>query len=222
MGDITNRLLSVKGMGYGRLEVILKEMNGKEGLVEVLKIGDVSRLASIEGISERMAVDLVLSYRGDVFSEIKGNEPAMTVATTVQQTLSSYMHTSNSRNKVLLMRPGGDLGENRIMSLENHRKKELLEGKDRAGIEKLLSLLDKTPRYRKRAGSLPYILVVEDEEAYDGIREKGLDSRCLVVSPEELTNSLEGTIILIHNRREIDEEMLPITASVHYSRPSFE
>ncbi|MFO8052083.1 MAG: hypothetical protein R6V01_10375, partial [Thermoplasmatota archaeon] len=205
----------------GRLDTLKTCLGGEACLRDALEQEDVSGLSSIDGISERMAVDLILAYKGASFSELECNRPVRELCSEVQQVLSSYMHTSSSRNKVMLMRPGGKMEDNSKKAEENFSKTSLLEGRDRERMRSLLSVMDRK-RKERRSTSLPYILVVEDEEAFDGVKEKGLDSRCLVIPPEELTTMLEGTIVLIHNRREMDEERLPIVSSVHYSRPSYE
>ena len=64
-----------------------------------------------------------------------------------------------------------------------------------------------------------YILIVEDDEAYQRVREMGLDRRCLVLSPDEMDPAAEGELVLVYNLREMDESQLPIAASVHMDSP---
>lgn len=209
-------------MGQGRLSTISSKVGGMEKLEELFHREDVSKLSSIDGVSEKMAVDLILASKGGREDELEGNQPVEEIIGSVQQILSSYMHTSGSRNRVLLMRPSGKLEGNREKALRNHEKKFILDGRDRKLMESLLSILDRKSSIGSSKSSLPYVLVVEDEEAFEGIREKGLDSRCLVIGPEDLTQDQEGTVILVHNRREINEEMLPIADSIHFTRPAHE
>ncbi|MBN1540411.1 MAG: hypothetical protein JW939_09725 [Candidatus Thermoplasmatota archaeon] len=217
-----SRLLSVRGMGEGKLDSILRHLGGEQGLQSALAGGNVSLISSVDGISQRMAVELVLSFKGLEPGHVMGTEASRQVYGSIMEILREHMHTETSRNRALLLVPGGDLREDQRSAEEVHSFRYLLEGRDRALVEELLGTVSKRPVTRTTRRKDPYILLVEDEEAYQGIRRKGLDSTCLVITPDELSSGLEGDVIYVYSRRELDEELLPMVVAVHHSSPDHE
>jgi len=209
-------------MGEGRLRSLIGEFKAESELASVLEKGDVSRLSSVEGVSQRMAVELVLAFKGLDASSVLGTEAARQIYESIMEVLQDHMHTETSRNRARLLVPGGDLKECEVEAGKVHSFSDLLSGRDRGRIEGLLEIVSRRTHTRTARKKDPYILLVEDEEAFQGIRRRGLDSTCLVLSPDELTGNIEGDVILVYSKREIDEEMLPIVGSVHYSGPAHE
>ncbi len=132
------------------------------------------------------------------------------------------MHSDIAQNRVSLLVPGGDIEECRKRSLEILSYTSLLEGKDRKQIEDLLRSVSVRSVSGKGRKPLPYVLLVEDDEVFEVIRRRGLDSRCLVISPDEISPGLEQDMVLVYGKREIDEDRLPIVSSVHCSAPEHE
>ncbi|MGA1792954.1 MAG: MutS-related protein [Thermoplasmatota archaeon] len=217
-----SRLRSVKGMGEGRLRSLIKELHGESELARSLEDGDVSRLASVDGISQRMAVEMVMAHKGLDPGTVLGTEATRQIYDSILDVLKDHMHTETSKNKARLLVPDGKLKDLEREAVTVHSYSELLDGRDRSRVEELLGIVSRKGHSRSARKKDPYILIVEDEEAYQGIRKRGLDSTCMVLSPDELTGSLEGDIVLVHSKREIDEEVLPIVGSVHYSSPDHE
>ncbi|MGA1820832.1 MAG: MutS-related protein [Thermoplasmatota archaeon] len=217
-----SRLRSVKGMGEGRLASLIRGSQGESGLASLLESGDVSRLSSVEGVSQRMAVELVLAYKGLDPGTVLGTEATRQIYDSIMEVLKGHMHTETSKNRAQLLVPGGELKDREREARTVHSYSELLRGRERRRIEALLEAVSRKGHGKVSRKKDPYILVVEDEEAYQGIRKRGLDSTCMVLSPDELAGNLEGDIVLVHSKREIDEEVLPIVSSVHYSSPEHE
>ncbi|MBN1389733.1 MAG: hypothetical protein JXA22_03715 [Candidatus Thermoplasmatota archaeon] len=217
-----SRLLSVRGIGKGRLSAIERQLGGEAGFVKALIEGNVSIISSIEGISQRMAVDLVLSFKGLDPGHVLGTEASGQVYCSLIELLRGHMHTETSRNRALLLVPGGDLKQKQKLAEEVFSCRSLLEGRDRAMVEELLRAVSKKPGGKLSGRKERYVILVEDEEAYQGIRRKGLDSTCLVITPDELSSGLEGDMVYVYSRRELDEELLPIVEAVHHSSPDIE
>ena len=216
MGDVKDWKIvkDVKGLGPSTLERLLKRIGGEENLIEALDSGDVRRLSSIDRISPSIAVRMILRYRGENGSSIVGNSGISDIKVRIVQMLKSRMHTDNSKNRVDLMIPGGDLRSKEVTARRFWELKELPVGRDRSEIERLLSGLNTTGRRDTGRKTFPYFLLAEDGEASQKIIEKGLDRYCMVGEPEDLELSGENSIIYVYNRRELDEEMIPFIHSV--------
>jgi hypothetical protein len=213
---------SIRGFGEGKWRSMVRSLGGEEELVRALDSGNVSRLSSVDGISQRMAVELILSYRGSDPGDLLGTEPARTIYDQIVEMISGYMHTEEARNRTCLLVPGGDLEYEEKEARRVHGYLSLLDGFNRKEVEGLLSVLSRRSGKGRGRSMLPYIVVVENDDALDALRRKGLDRRCLVISPEELSPGLEGDIVLITSSREIDEELVPAAAVVHCSAQAYE
>ncbi|MGA1848514.1 MAG: MutS-related protein, partial [Thermoplasmatota archaeon] len=208
--------------GEGKFRSLVRTLGGEEELFRALEAGNVSLLSSVDGISQRMAVELILSYRGSDAGDLLGTEPARSIYDQIIEMISGYMHTEEARNRTCLLVPGGDLGSREREAREVHGYLSLLESVDRMEVEGLLSELSRRSGKIKSRSTLPYVMVVEDDEALDALRRKGLDRRCLVISPEELSPGIEGDMILVTSSQEIDTEQVPAAAVVHCSAPAHE
>ena len=212
-------LSKIKGLGGPKLERTVKAIGGEDVLKEALKRGDVSGLSAVGGISEKMAVAMVLRYRGEGPGSIIGTETAETLFREIADTLRSYMHTSYSRNMSCLMVPAGKMKGRQVDAERAFSYLSLVQGRDRQGLERTFAVLGRPVQKRDRQQRLHYILLAEDDAVYSRMLALGLDRRCLVLTPDQLEGNLEGDIVLVHSARELDESRLPITSSVPWTAP---
>ncbi len=210
-----NCLLSIKGFGEGRIATLRDTVGGKDTLIRMLTEGDVTSLSSVERISERMAVELVLAFRGEDPGSILRTEGSRSVYQSISELIRSYMQTPSGKNRTSLLLPCGDLRSREIMARDHFEMGSMVEDVDREEVRRCLLSVGKGQRSRRTNARLNYILIVEDDEAYQRVREMGLDRRCLVLSPDEMDPAAEGELVLVHNLREMDESQIPIAASVH-------
>jgi hypothetical protein len=215
--EALERLSDVKGFGPGRIENLIKGCGGKKELLRILEEGDVSTLSSLDRISERMAVELIIHYRGDDPRTILRTEGSIQVYQDIISLLGSYMQTSYGKNRTSLLLPGGDLSERMKDSNVHFQMKDLLQGVDRDHVQALLKKIDRSRKDIRTKKKLDYIIMVESDECYDVIRNTGIDRRCLVISPDEYEGSMEGDLILVYDRLDFDETQVPFVSSVHFS-----
>jgi hypothetical protein len=213
------RLLSVKGFGEGRIQTLVSNAGGGNRFLEILKNGDVAALSSLERISQRSAVDLILAYRGEDTSILLRTDGSRSIYDSIIERMRSYMSTSPARDRISLLMPCGNLEEKMEDAARVHGYRELVGSMDRSKVFSLLQSLEKWLKPVRSARKLDYILVVEDEEANSVVSERRMDRRCLVLSPEEVDPSLEGEMVFVYNTRELDETLLPISGAVRFDSP---
>jgi len=218
--DDLRGLLAIRGIGKGKLAHVEKALGGPGSLREALEEGNVSLLSSLEGISERMAVDMVLRHRGEHRLELLASVASAEVFSSIQEELRGYMHTEAARNRISLSVPRMDLEEMAARARLVYDHSLLVEGTDRRRVEGLLSGLKRRASGRARRTRFPYVLVAEDDAALSSIEEMGLDRSCLVLSPEEVDPSVEGQLIYVYGSRTLDEVDLPVIASVSHDSPA--
>jgi len=215
MDDIDPRLeplLALKGVGPGTIRSLIAAFGGVDGLLDVLESGDIGKLAGIDRVSGRLAVNLVLAYRGLGDDGWFGGEGIRVLHGSIVDGLRSRMRTERSRNRCALLMPRSDLRAMRSAAEEVANYSKLVVQREK--VEKLLAALDKVPERRVSKIRSDLTLVVEDEAAYARVREMGLDRHCLVTDASELTGSMEGPIIYVYNGRELDESVIPAIAFV--------
>ncbi len=210
-----NRLLKVKGFGEGRIRTLVDSAGGVDELVSYLDNGDVAALSSVERISERTAVELILAYKGEDPSTLLRTEGSWAVYKSIVDRLMSYMNTSAGMNRTSLMIPCGDLRDKEKEAGEIFQLGNLVEGKDKKEVTKLLKSLGGIQRSVK--SKLDYILLAEDEQALKSINKLRLDRRCLVLTPEEIDPAVEGELVYVYSTRELDETQIPLTGAVHHN-----
>jgi len=213
---------SVRGFGEGKGRSLVKALGGEEVLFQALESGNVSLLSSVDGISQRMAVELILSYRGSDPGDLLGTEPARSIYEDIIETISGCMHTEEAKNRTCLLVPDGSPGMRERKAGEVFGYLSLLEGVDRSEVDRSLSVVARKSSKKSGRSTFPYILVVEDDEALEAVRRKGLDRRCLVISPEDISPGIEGEMVLVTSGQEIDVEQVPAAAIVHCSAPGHE
>ncbi len=58
-----SKLTGIRGLGKGKLRSIVNKIGGNEQFLEALDAGDVGLLSSVDGVSQRMAVEIILVHR---------------------------------------------------------------------------------------------------------------------------------------------------------------
>jgi len=197
--DEIDRLMSVKGFGQGMLASIVESL-GEEGLRRALESKDVSALSSVDRISGRMAVNLVLAYHGDEAQSILSNDGSRDVYEGVLDEMRSRMHTEKARDMCRLMVPSRP---DPSKASEVHDYSSLVMERDR--VASLLRSFSREPLRKKIKAEC--LIVAEDDHAYERVRQMGLDRFCMVTTAEEL-DSVDREIVYVYNGRELDETLL--------------
>ncbi|MGA1822496.1 MAG: MutS-related protein [Thermoplasmatota archaeon] len=205
---------SLKGLGPARYDLLLRELSGENGLRETLESGDVGRISSLERISSRLAVRMILAYRGQSDDFILGNDGVREIYEDILQMIRSRMHTDHGRNSASLLVPAGNIDYRSEISAVIHGYRDLAAGRDRELIESLLEAIGKRKKIPLKRRTFPYTILVENEAAFRKVREMGLDRYCMITSPEDLGPGPDDQLIYVYSTRELEEEYLPITAAV--------
>ena len=86
-------LQNVRGFGPGKIASLVKAIGGVDELVLVLDNGDVSTLSSIDRISDRMAVELILAFRGEDPETILKTEGSLQIYHEMHLLLYQVLHS---------------------------------------------------------------------------------------------------------------------------------
>ena len=99
--DITQ----VKGVGDRMAQKIVQQLGGEQELIIAVENFEVDRISSIEGVSQRKAVEIINELSGNRTEEFLKTERALQLYEEILEKILSYAHTSHAKNKILLLSP---------------------------------------------------------------------------------------------------------------------
>ena len=102
-------LQNVKGIGDKISEKILNSVGGEEELQKIIDNVDVEKIANIEGISQRKAIEIMNQLLNNPEYEFIKSERAMELYEDIISKILSYSNTSYSKNRILLLSPSKDM-----------------------------------------------------------------------------------------------------------------
>ncbi|MDI6882474.1 MAG: AAA family ATPase [Methanothermobacter sp.] len=167
-------LKKIKGIGDKLADKILGELGGEEELTRLVENREVDRLARVDGISQRKAIEVINSLLGDPIPQFLKGEGARRLYEDIINRILPYANTQYSRNRILLLHPRKDpkwIKEHIQMVMDS---KETIQ---RLPIEKIRRLLKniKTPDEPKPKFNQGVAILTEDEEEYERLIEMGLN-----------------------------------------------
>jgi len=171
----------------------VKEFGSAEAFYQAARESQVDRIAAVEGISERKAVELVLSIQGRAPSDFLRTPRAETLYEDVLARISSFANTSHARNKVSLLVPLPQKeAKERLAFVLDARKR--VASLDRAAVAKLLGRVAR-PRHPRPKFDSSVCVVVDTQADYDALVKAGVDRVCQVSTAEDGT---PGNEVLIY------------------------
>ena len=102
-------LQNIKGIGDKIAQKILNSVGGEEELQKIVENVDVEKIANIEGISERKAIEIMNQLLNNPQYEFVKSERAMELYEDIIHKILSYSNTSYSKNRILLLSPSKDI-----------------------------------------------------------------------------------------------------------------
>ena len=102
-------LQNIKGIGDKISEKILNSVGGEEELQKIVDNVDVEKIANIEGISQRKAIEIMNQLLNMPTYEFIKSERAMELYEDIINKILSYSNTTYSKNRILLLSPTKDI-----------------------------------------------------------------------------------------------------------------
>ena len=110
-------LQNIKGIGDKISEKIINSVGGDDELQKIVDNVDVEKIANIEGISQRKAIEIMNQLLNNPEYEFIKSDRAMEIYEDIINKILSYSNTSYSKNRILLLSPSKDI--EKINSKEN-------------------------------------------------------------------------------------------------------
>jgi len=99
-------LRDIKGIGDKLASRIINHFGSQEEFFKAASNYEVYRLASMEGISQRRAVEIINTVLGNPSEEFLKTERAVQIYEEIVQRIIHYTNTEYAKNRVLLLGPG--------------------------------------------------------------------------------------------------------------------
>ncbi|OWT32472.1 DNA mismatch repair protein MutS [Methanobrevibacter sp. 87.7] len=175
------QLQNIKGVGNKLSSKILKEVGGEENLKEIVDNLELEKLISIDGISQRKAIEIMNQLLGNPKQDFLKNERAFQLYDEIIEKILSYSNTDYSKNRILLLAPLKDKNkiEKRIDFVMDAKK--LVSDLPIIKLRGLMKNLDEPKDFK-----LPYdsskIIIVESDEDNQYLTELGLNQYYPIVT----------------------------------------
>ncbi len=105
----TITLQNIKGIGDKISEKIINSVGGEEELQKIVENVDVEKIANVEGISRRKAIEIMNQLLNNPDYEFIKSDRAMELYEDIINKILAYSNTSYSKNRILLLSPSKDL-----------------------------------------------------------------------------------------------------------------
>lgn len=189
----TMELHEIPGIGETLAERILRDFGSADAFVEAARASEVDRIAGVEGISERKAVEIVLAVQGRQPVDFLRTPRAETLYDDILARISSFANTTHARNKINLLVPvpPTEARERLKFALD---AREAVRGLDRPTVARLLGRIAR-PRQPRGKFDGSVCIVVDTDADYEALVKAGVDRHCQIATAED---GSPGTEIIIY------------------------
>lgn len=199
-------LRDIKGIGERQADKILSNFGGEKEFYKAVKQYEVDKLTSIEGISQRKAIEIINMLLGNQTKEFLKTGHSHQIYDDIIDRILRFSSTNYSRNRILLMSPLKN-EENIMENIEFvMAAKEFVSKLPIDELRILLKKIDKMVEAKPKYDPSSAILV-ETREDYHQLIESGLNSYSSIITGEELENPEDFEfIVYVYNQGLIEIE----------------
>ncbi|HMK53341.1 MAG TPA: helix-hairpin-helix domain-containing protein [Methanobacteriaceae archaeon] len=213
-------LRSIKGIGERMAFRIIKEFGSEEKFLKAAQNYEVDRLARIEGLSQRRAVEIINEVLGNPSEEFLKTGRAIQIYEDIIKRILEHTSTDYAHNRVLLLSPTKETGQ-----IEEHLQ-TVMKAKDsakklpRQDLKKLLKKVKplENPRPHLDTGKA---ILVENKKDYQNLTDRGINKYVSILTLEEVEGIQEYELVVYAYNEgllELDDApnlaMIPVDAEV--------
>jgi dsDNA-specific endonuclease/ATPase MutS2 len=193
-------LRDIKGIGDKLASRIINHFGSQEEFLQAAGNYDVYRLASMEGVSQRRAVEIINAVLGNPTEEFLKTERAVQIYEEIIQSILKYANTEYAKNRVLLLSPGKNkakIQENLNMVMAAKEKVAQLPRDD---LKALFRNVNPSSTSKPRYDTSKAILV-ESNEDYTRLMDRQLNQHAQILNIQEV-GSLDEFELVVYIYRE--------------------
>jgi len=188
-------LRNIKGVGERMAQRIEREFGSEDAFLDAALNCEVDRLARIEGISQRRAVEIINEVLGNPGQKFLKTERAIQLYEDIIKKILDHASTDYARNRVLLLSPTKDPGTIQERMSRVMDAKRMVAELPQDEIQKLLIRVNplEKPRPRVEPG---HALLVESKKDYENLLERDLHRYISIITLEELESLHEYELVV--------------------------
>lgn len=188
-------LRDIKGIGDKLASRIINHFGSQEEFFKAASNYEVYRLASMEGISQRRAVEIINTVLGNPSEEFLKTERAVQIYEEIVQRIIHYTNTEYAKNRVLLLGPGKNpelIQKNLQMVMEAKEKAAHLPRDELRNLFKNVNFSQATrPRYDTSKA-----ILVESREDYSSLMDRELNQYAQIIHIQEVGSLDEFELVV--------------------------
>ncbi|WP_394346856.1 endonuclease MutS2 [uncultured Methanobrevibacter sp.] len=219
-------LQNIKGIGDKISEKILNSVGGEDELQKIVDNVDVEKISSIDGISQRKAIEIMNQLLGNPQEDFIKSDRAMELYDDIISKILAYSNTAYSKNRILLLSPTKDMDKiasnlDFVMTAKEHVS-QLPIIKLRGLMKNLKEVEEAKPEYDPSKA-----IIVESEEDNSYLTDLGLNQYYPIItasdSPllkEELMNY--DLVFYVYSQGILDFEGMPNLIMVNIDENDYE
>ena len=205
------------------MEKIIQKYGSYENFVESIENYEIEGLMNVQGISQKIALDIIRKIHGTSENEFLKTEQSEKIYDDIISKILTFANTDYSRTRVLLLNPTTDY--EKIIETQNSIQNTLEQTKD-LDYDYIRSLYAKvnpldnniSPRFNDE-----YAIVCEDYEDYLTLIKKDFDRYCNVFAIEDHMNLEEFEfIIYLYNDYSVDPGDANNIVAISNQSPDYE
>ena len=177
-------LQNIKGVGDKISEKIINSVGGEEELQKIVEDIDVEKIANIEGISQRKAIEIMNQLLNNPEYQFIKSDRAMEIYEDIINKILAYSNTSYSKNRILLLSPSKNIDKinsnlNFVMTAKEHVS-QLPIIKLRGLMKNLKEVEEAKPEYDPSKA-----IIVESEEDNSYLTDLGLNQYYPIITASD-------------------------------------
>jgi DNA mismatch repair protein MutS2 len=188
-------LRDIKGIGDKLASKIINHFGSQDEFLRAASNYDVYRLASMEGVSQRRAVEIINAVLGNPTQGFLKTERAVQIYEEIIQCIVQYANTEYAKNRVLLMSPGKTpetIQENLKMVMDAKEKVASLPRDDLKALFKNVNFSKTSkPKYDTSKA-----ILVESREDYTSLMDRELNQRAQILNIHEVGSLDEFELVV--------------------------
>ena len=187
MRDNIRDIRKIRGLGDRLFNKIMNHFGGEEEFLLAAKNYEVDRIASIEGVSQRKAIEIVNVVLGNPSKEFLKTDTCFEIYQDIQNKILQFASTQYCKNRILLLNPGNDSGMIKrsvdfVMEMKNMVEK-LPVNEIKSLLKKINPVTIPKPKYNPS-----HAILIENRDDYNLLMDLGLNSYLPIISGEEISN----------------------------------
>ena len=188
-------LRDIKGIGDKLASKIINHFGSQDEFLQAASNYDVYQLASMEGVSQRRAVEIINAVLGNPTEGFLKTERAVQIYEEIIQCIVQYANTEYAKNRVLLMSPGKNpeiIQENLKMVMEAKEKVASLPRDDLKTLFKNVNFSKTSkPKYDTSKA-----ILVESREDYTSLMDRELNQHAQILNIQEVGSLDEFELVV--------------------------